>query len=184
MFDKEQARKLFKERRRTLKDETKDRSIACSAVRGFGEFHSYFVYLSFGSEVGTLSLLQMLIDRQKKICVPRIEAGRMRAVPYSDKLERGPYGILQPEAGDEETCDIAFAPLLAFDGSGERLGYGGGYYDRYFASHPQVLRVGLAYAGQQGAWRAEDGDVPLDAVITEEGILVFSDRARIVLGKN
>lgn len=60
------------------------------------------------------------------------------------------------------------------DGEGYRLGYGGGYYDRYFALHPDVLRVGLAYAGQavEGLPR-EKTDMPLHAVVTEKGVTRF-----------
>ena len=140
----------------------------------FGEEESFFVYLSFGSEVSTKGLIRALLARGKKVCVPRIEGGVMRSVPYREPLEAGAYGILQPQGGEETTCRVALTPLLAVDGEGYRLGYGGGYYDKYFALHPDVLRVGLAYAGQavEGLPR-EQTDMPLHAVVTEKGVMRF-----------
>ena len=101
----------------------------------------------------------------------------MRCVPLTDKLKAGKFGIPEPEEGEERTCEVALCPLLAFDEGGYRLGYGGGYYDRYFALHPEVLRVGLAYAGQAvAALPHGEYDVRLDAVITEEGVRFFPPR--------
>ena len=98
----------------------------------------------------------------------------MRSVPYAEPLEAGAYGILQPEGGEETTCRVALTPLLAVDGEGYRLGYGGGYYDRYFSLHPDVLRVGLAYAGQAvERLPREKTDMPLHAVVTEKGVTRF-----------
>ena len=101
----------------------------------------------------------------------------MLCVPHSDRLKAGKYGIPEPEEGEETTCEVAFCPLLAFDEAGCRLGYGGGYYDRYFALHPEILRVGLAYAGQAADLLPhEERDERLDAVVTEEGVRFFPPR--------
>ena len=70
--------------------------------------------------------------------------------------------------------ELILTPLLAFDGSGGRLGQGGGYYDRTFAVRPEALRVGVAYAGQ---WVERltllDHDMPLHGVLTETGYTAF-----------
>ena len=127
-----------------------------------------------GSEVGTEALIRALLARGKTVCVPRLKGGEMRSVPYRKPLERGKYGILQPREGEEITCAVALTPLLAWDREGFRLGYGGGYYDRYFAAHPGVLRVGLAYAGQAvRELPRERTDIPLHAAVTEEGVTRF-----------
>ena len=94
----------------------------------------------------------------------------MLAVPYA-KLVRGAFGIPAPEGGEDTPCDVALTPLLAFDDEGYRLGYGGGFYDAYFARRPETLRVGLAYCAQRAdRLPHEEWDVPLHAVVTEEGI--------------
>ncbi len=152
----------------------KDAAISEHVLAAFGEGESFFVYLSFGSEAGTGELIRALLSRGKQVCAPRIEGGAMLSVPYKEPLEQGAYGILQPPTGEERTCAVALTPLLAFDGEGYRLGYGGGYYDRWFAAHPDVLRVGLAYAGQRvERLPREETDVRLHAVVTELGVLRF-----------
>jgi len=71
--------------------------------------------------------------------------------------------------------DLVLMPLLGFDNQGTRLGYGGGYYDRTLTVLPKKpLLVGLAFAAQELAHiPREDHDVPLDMVITENGIRFF-----------
>ncbi len=66
---------------------------------------------------------------------------------------------------------MLLVPGLLFDGKKNRLGYGGGYYDTYFAKHKEGKRIGLAFAAQRFAEElpTEETDVPLDAVITENG---------------
>ncbi len=174
MTDKTTLRAQMKALRVGLCSPERDAAIAGYVLSAFGEEQSFFVYLSFGSEVGTEALIRALLARGKTVCVPRIAGGEMRSVPYREPLERGKYGILQPREGEEKTCAVALTPLLAWDREGFRLGYGGGYYDRYFAAHPRVLRVGLAYAGQAvPRLPREETDVPLHAVVTEEGVTRF-----------
>lgn len=174
MTDKTTLRARMKALRPGFRSPERDAAIAEYVLSAFGEEQSFFVYLSFGSEVGTEALIRALLARGKTVCVPRIAGGEMRSVPYREPLERGKYGILQPREGEEKTCAVALTPLLAWDREGFRLGYGGGYYDRYFAAHPEVLRVGLAYAGQAvPRLPREETDVPLHAVVTEEGVVRF-----------
>lgn len=174
MDEKKTLRARMKAVRAGLKSPEKDKLIEENVLSAFGEEESFFVYLSFGSEVSTKGLIRALLARGKKVCVPRIEGGVMRSVPYAEPLEAGAYGILQPKGGEETACRVALTPLLAVDGEGYRLGYGGGYYDKYFSLHPDVLRVGLAYA-----WQAVEGlprektDMPLHAVVTEKGVTRF-----------
>lgn len=152
---------------------------AANVLAAFGEAKSFFVYLSVGSEVPTGGVIKSLLSRGKRVCVPRVANGRMASVPLTDKLVRGAFGIPQPPEGEEETCEVALVPLLAADPWGNRLGYGGGYYDRYFAEHGKVLRAGLCFFGQiaesvpHGA-----GDVPLDALVTERGTFRLTEEGR------
>ncbi len=160
--------------RAALKDAEKDAAITKNVLAAFGKEESFFVYLSFGSEAATEELVRTLLARGKKVCVPRLFGGEMLSVPYAPPFERGAFGILQPAGGEETPCAVALTPLLAWDGHGYRLGYGGGYYDRYFSLHPDVLRVGLAYAGQAlPALPQEETDMPLHAVVTELGVTRF-----------
>ncbi len=175
MCDKAVLRRKAEERRRTLKSDGRDEALARAFFASrFAEAESFFVYLSVRSEADTSRIVRGLLERGKKVCVPFLQDGEMRAVPYTDKLISGAFGIPSPEGGEDTPCEVALAPLLAADGEGYRLGYGGGYYDRYFASRPEMLRVGLMYAGQAvPALPRSPHDVPLDAAVTEEGVRLF-----------
>lgn len=89
--------------------------------------------------------------------------------PYAESdLEVGPFGMLQPEAGAGPLVpDVLFVPLVGFTPALERLGQGGGHYDRWLAEHPTALAVGLAWDAQAcDALPTEAHDKPLDAVVT------------------
>ena len=89
------------------------------------------------------------------------------------RLRTAAFGLSEPADGRPATPQVVVAPLLAFDRTGARLGYGGGYYDRTLrelrAAGP-VFAVGAAYAAQESARiPVAPGDEPLDAVIAESG---------------
>jgi 5-formyltetrahydrofolate cyclo-ligase len=89
--------------------------------------------------------------------------------PYADSdLDVGPFGMLQPAAEAETiTPDILFVPLIGFTPALDRLGQGGGHYDRWLAEHRPLLTVGLAWDVQAcDALPTEPHDQRLDAVIT------------------
>ena len=88
----------------------------------------------------------------------------------------GRFGTMHP-AGEAAEPDMLLVPLLAFDGAGNRLGYGGGYYDRTLAALPGRLAVGFGYACQEiEAVPAEAHDRALDAVVTEQRVVRFKER--------
>lgn len=90
-------------------------------------------------------------------------------------MRRERFGTLCPE-GPVGTPDWLFVPLLAFDRSGRRLGYGGGYYDRTLAGLPGARAIGCAFAAQElDAVPADGHDVRLDAVATERGVIRCKD---------
>ncbi|MBO5046570.1 MAG: 5-formyltetrahydrofolate cyclo-ligase [Clostridia bacterium] len=178
--DKAQTRKIFKEIRKRLKNAEADKQMAnLFSTSPFFKYSRFFVYASFGTEAGTEGVISALFQADKQVYLPRIEGENMLSARYKEgeRLTRNRYGIdeAQGEAGE---CEIALVPLLAYDEKGNRLGYGGGYYDRYFLKNPSVLRVGYAYYGQKAEQiPTEAHDVLLDAVLTEKGIFVFSERA-------
>lgn len=101
---------------------------------------------------------------------------RFRAWRPGCSMVEGPFGILAPENGEEIVPDVLIVPLAAFDDRGVRLGYGGGFYDRTLAglkARAEVHAVGFAYSAQyEFALPCEATDVPLDAVVTEHGVLL------------
>jgi 5-formyltetrahydrofolate cyclo-ligase len=84
-------------------------------------------------------------------------------------MEPGPLGIPQPIGSELIEPSIILAPLVGFDRAGHRLGQGGGYYDRWFAAHPQAMRIGIAWSIQEVEYLApEPWDIPLHAIVTEK----------------
>ena len=94
------------------------------------------------------------------------------------EMEEGEFGAKIPKSGDYLEPDVLVVPLVAFDQSGARLGYGGGFYDRSLAelaAEKPILAIGYAYAGQEAESLPREGtDRLLDAVVTENGVRLFS----------
>lgn len=172
--EKINLRKRFQALRNQLHSAEKDARIREHVSRLAGA--SFFVYYSVKSEVDTHGILSDLLQRGKCVCLPHIEGRQMIAAPYfGGALPAGMYGIPAPASEQDLLCEVALVPLLAVDRAGNRLGYGGGYYDRYFAAHPNLFRVGLCYKGQVvDRLPAEPTDVPLHAIVTEEGLHCLS----------
>ena len=124
-------------------------------------------------------LLQALMLRGARIAFPRViakdQALEFHLVPSDEILRPGSYGIHEPLAHWPRVIpDILLVPLLAFDDHGNRLGYGGGYYDRTLAAMRGARAIGIAYAGQRMDFLPHDAhDYPLDAILTETGLTEF-----------
>ena len=136
------------------------------------------LYVALPEEVHTGYLLADAWQRRVRVYLPRVrlERGLMDFVPCSrvGDMAAGPYKMLEPHAG---LLGMA-PPVLAFDRAGNRLGFGGGYYDRFLAafgargSGRRPLLVGLCYAFQVvDALPSQDWDRPVDCLCTEEGLV-------------
>ncbi len=145
---------------------------------------TFMVYASFGNEVGTEQLINDLIRLGKKVSLPLIrdmKNRKMVAIAISDfarQTQLNPFGIPEPfyEKNREthaSSLDVIFTPGLAFDLDLNRLGYGGGFYDRYINQlRPDCIKIGLSFEFQiYGKLPITDYDRPMDIVITEERIL-------------
>jgi 5-formyltetrahydrofolate cyclo-ligase len=144
------------------------------------------VYLPIGSEIDPRPLLGKLVTAGAKLALPCVlEDGSMiyRHYTRGDPLERREFGLLEPfHEVPEVFPTLILTPLLAYDKSGNRLGYGKGHYDRTITRLREKGRAfvcGLAFHGQEvDAIPAETHDVPLDWVMTERGsIPMFMMRA-------
>ena len=143
---------------------------------------SWFVYVSFRSEVETHRLIQRLLAAGKRVSVPCIDrASNTMSASLVTSMEHdlapGYCGVLEPAAGRQQpvnpsTIDVVIAPGAAFAADGLRIGYGGGYYDRYLKKCP-ALSIGLAFDVQivDLVPHDEQWDQPLDYVITETRLI-------------
>ncbi len=139
------------------------------------------VYLGFGSEVRTDDLILWGWGAGKRIAVPlcRPKSRELLAcrIEGFDELERGHYGIREPKEDlirpiPPEELDAVVVPAVAFDLQGHRLGYGGGYYDRYLPGAPQAIRIGAAFTCQIVAEiPADPHDVRMDRIVTDREII-------------
>jgi len=134
-------------------------------------------YLPIGSEIDPLPLIERLARRGVRTALPHV-TGRtspMRFLEWQpgEPLVAGPMGLSQPDSSAAELRpDVILTPLLAFDAAGNRLGYGAGHFDKAFARLPQARRIGLAWSVQSIAALSPDSwDVPLHAIVTEQGII-------------
>ena len=144
-------------------------------------------YMAHRGEMSCEPIIEWALGRGVNVLLPVVVGRHMRFAPFypNEALVSNRWGILEPEWRpgrwvSARRPNVALLPLVAFDSGGNRLGQGGGYYDRAFAyrnaagnwRHP--LLVGLAYDFQHaGKLDAKATDVPLDAVITERQIHEF-----------
>ena len=143
----------------------------------------FLLYAAFRSEVETAGLLAALLERGKVVCLPLVvpKTKEMRAIRVDGGVELAPgfQGIPEPTGGWDfppEELDVVAIPGLLFDQNGNRLGYGGGYYDRFLANKAaQALRVGLGFGCQVAAEPipAALHDMRLDMLVTEERVWRF-----------
>ncbi len=187
MNDKREIRKrLIGLRNAIPREEIEEKSHAIQQrVMGLEAVRSastLMVYLSFGSEVDLDGLIRWCWEEGKRIVVPvcRPENRALTAcrIDGFDELETGHYGIRAPKAGlirplPGGEIDVILVPAVAFDRRGYRIGYGGGYYDRFLPQAPQAAKIGVAFASQVIKEIPVDGyDLPVDMIVTESEVIV------------
>ena len=149
-----------------------------SKTNGAGTRLNVMVYLSFSSEARTDKLIETLREKGATLYAPRVEDEEITAVAIGEDYTLSALGIREPvgEKYDGE-IDVVITPLLAVDTQGNRLGYGGGYYDKFFDKYPNARRVGYCYDFQvlQNVPHT-DSDKRLQYIITDKRIIVCTDK--------
>lgn len=145
------------------------------------DFSSVFSYIHFRSEVRTTKIVEYLLKNKKEVSLPKtyIKDKLIEAIQINhlDGLRPGAYGILEPEEGggviSPNTLGCIVVPGAVFDRSGGRIGYGGGFYDRFFERiSDKTVKIGLAFDFQlKKKIPQEEHDVPLDIIITDKEIV-------------
>ncbi|MCX8036951.1 MAG: 5-formyltetrahydrofolate cyclo-ligase [Candidatus Sumerlaeia bacterium] len=198
---KSELRTLFRQRRQSLDAQYRrdanhaitQRLIAWEPV---ARARRVMTYLSFNDEVETFPLVRHFFAEGRSVVVPYIHQGMHNLIPaeiadLEHDLKRGPMGILEPRpehlrAVDPRSIDVHVVPGIAFDLSGFRIGFGGGYYDRFLVLRsPHSLIVGAAFDIQiaDSVLPHDMWDIPMDYVMTESRLLDCSAARAQMLGQ-
>lgn len=157
------------------------RAVADALLPRLSATSTIAAYLRQDEELDLAPVIAEGRQRGAIFAVPVLACGAMRFAAYraDEPMRRGRYGLLEPANLSLLRPTLVLAPLVAFDACGNRLGMGGGHYDRYFAEHPRAERVGVAHECQRTSQLPMDPwDVRLDAVVTEQGWQWFDNRQR------
>lgn len=130
-----------------------------------------FTYVSFDNEVDTHQLIRRALADNKNVFVPKVYGDKMRfhKIESLDALKKGAMGILEPVTGaaTETEQGLMIVPGIAFDRQCGRIGFGGGYYDKYLAENPSLIKIAVAYDFQIVEEIAmESHDIRPDFVVT------------------
>ena len=175
-MEKAALRKMIRDKKRSM---TEEQIVAASerlaeqflASEYYQKAKTIYGYLPYNQEVRTVPMLEQAIRDGKRVAVPKVCGDEMRFI-YMDDLslvEKGYAGIPEPitdgPVADDPTA-LVLMPGLAFDRQGHRIGYGGGFYDRFLAREPEHPTVALCYGFQMlEHLQTEEFDVPVDEVL-------------------
>ena len=175
-MDKKALRRQIREQKRAM---TEEQIVAASqrladkffCTKQYMDAKTIYGYLPYNQEVRTVPILERALADGKSVAVPKVYGDEMRFVYITgfDGLENSDMGIPEPVAdgpvGDDPTA-LVLMPGLAFDKEGHRIGYGGGFYDKFLAQEPNHPTVALCYEFQMlPHLETEEHDIPVDYVI-------------------
>lgn len=175
-MNKQELRRTIREQKRAMSpEEIEARSTALGEK--FAECDAYknaktiYGYLPYNQEVRTVPMLERAIRDGKRVAVPKVYGDEMKFLYLDDltQVAKGYSGIPEPIAdepvADDETA-LVLMPGLAFDPQGHRIGYGGGFYDKFLSREPNHPTVALCYSFQVlPMLETEEFDIPVDQVI-------------------
>lgn len=175
-MNKQELRRTIRERKRAMtEEEIVERSNALAEKfynsPAYQAASTIYGYLSYNQEVRTVPMLQRALDEGKRVAVPKVYGEEMRFIYLEDltQVSKGYAGIPEPIADApvaEDQRALVLMPGLAFDPQGHRIGYGGGFYDKFLAKEPHHPTLALCYEFQmQAHLDTEEFDIPVDTVL-------------------
>ena len=175
-MDKKELRRSIREQKRAMTEEqivTASEKLGqlFAATEVYQKAETIYGYLPYNQEVRTVPMLQKALDDGKKVAVPKVFGEEMKFIYLDDltAVEKGYAGIPEPVADGPVADDkeaLVLMPGLAFDPQGHRIGYGGGFYDKFLAAEPNHPTVALCYAFQMlPRLETEEFDIPVDCVL-------------------
>ena len=175
-MDKKELRSMIRARKRAMTEaEICQRSEALGKLFAASPLYqaakTIYGYLPYNQEVRTVAMLEQAIRDGKKVAVPKVYGEEMRFIYIEDmtQVEKGYAGIPEPVADEpvaEDVTALVLMPGLAFDPEGHRIGYGGGFYDRFLEQEPDHPTLALCYEFQMlPHLETEEHDIPVDCVL-------------------
>lgn len=175
-MDKKALRQQIREKKRAMTEA----EIAAKSAR-LGELFAasklyqnaktIYFYLPYNQEVRTVPMLERALREGKRVAVPKVYGETMKFIYLEnlDQIAKGYAGIPEPvndEPVAEDKTALVLMPGLAFDREGHRIGYGGGFYDRFLAEEPDHPTLALCYDFQMlDKLETEEFDIPVDCVL-------------------
>lgn len=175
-MDKTALRRKIREQKRAMTEaEINQRSARLgelfAASAAYRNAKTVYGYLPYNQEVRTVPMLERALREGKQVAVPKVYGDTMKFILLEDlsQVETGYAGIPEPIAdgpvADDPTA-LVLMPGLAFDKEGHRIGYGGGFYDKFLASEPEHPTLALCYEFQMlEHLDTEEFDIPVDEVL-------------------
>ncbi len=175
-MDKLALRRMIREKKRAMTPEDIE-----TASHRLGELFlgtdqyrqakTVYGYLPYNQEVRTVPMLEQALKDGKRVAVPKVYGDEMRFIYMTDlsQVEKGYSGIPEPVADGpvaDDPTSLVLMPGLAFDKHGHRIGYGGGFYDKFLSKEPSHPTVALCYGFQMVDFlETEEFDIPVDCVL-------------------
>ena len=175
-MNKQELRKAIRTRKRAMTEEEIERR-SRSLCQKFLESDAYracrtlYGYLPYNQEVRTVPILAQALADGKQVAVPKVYGDDMKFIVLADltQVSRGYAGIPEPIADEpvaEDETALVLMPGLAFDPQGHRIGYGGGFYDKFLSREPNHPTLALCYEFQMVEHlETEEFDIPVDTVL-------------------
>ena len=152
-MDKKELRRTIRERKRAMTEEeivsrSEKLGVLFSQSEAYKAAKTIYGYLPYNQEVRTVPMLEQALKDGKRVAVPKVYGDEMKFLYLDDlsQVEKGYAGIPEPIAdgpvADDDTA-LVLMPGLAFDPAGHRIGYGGGFYDKFLAAEPNHPTLAL-----------------------------------------
>lgn len=187
-MDKSALRKFYSDKRRELSPgelARRSEQVIEAALSSFPlaqKTISLFLPIERKKEINTYTLWEKLMAMDAQVAVPKVNQNKSDLkhllLTNHQQLETTDLGIPEPKSGKviaAHKIDVVFVPLLAFDETGNRIGYGGGFYDRFLKKcNAQCVFIGLSVFGPTKTLiEAEAHDIPLNACVTPDHVFRF-----------
>ena len=175
-MDKKALRAEIRAKKRAMTEEqievaSRRLGILFADCEQYRQAKTIYGYLPYNQEVRTVPILERALADGKRVAVPKVYGDRMKFIYMTDLnwVEKGYANIPEPvddEPVAEDPTALVLMPGLAFDREGHRIGYGGGFYDKFLAEEPEHPTVALCYEFQMlETLETEEFDIPVDLVL-------------------